>query len=71
VLRDHFGGAVERPVLTHKLEEVLGLNNATAKMRIQRAIRKGALLKSGKLVTTTDYVTVLPEPLPTQEECPF
>ena len=71
ILRDHFGGAVERAVLTHKLEQVLGLNNATAKMRIQRAIRKGALLKSGKLVTTTDYVTVLPEPLPTQEECPF
>lgn len=71
VLRDHFGGAVERSVLTHKLEEVVGLNNASAKMRIQRAIRKGTLLQAGKLVTTTDYVTVLPEPTPTQEESPF
>ena len=69
ILRDYFGGAVERPVLTHKLEEVLGLNSATAKMRVGRAIRKGILLQSGKLVTTPDYIEPKPESVP--EECPF
>ena len=73
ILRDYFGGAVERPVLTHKLEDVLGLNPSTAKMRVARAIRKGQLQLQGKLVTTIDYTPPTPEPTPEpiQDECPF
>lgn len=71
VLRDHFGGAVERPVLTHKLEQLLGLNPSTAKMRISRALSKGVLLQSGKIITTVDYQDTTPESQPIQDECPF
>lgn len=41
ILRDYFGGSVERSVLNHKLVEVLGLNRTTASMRIHKLIRKG------------------------------
>jgi hypothetical protein len=75
ILRDHFGGAVERTVLTHKLEQLLGLTSAASKMRIARALRKGIVLQSGKIITTIDYTDYqpepLPEPVPIQEECPF
>ena len=51
VLRDHFGGSVERAVLSHKLEEVLGLNRTTASMRIYKLIRKGLVNVDGKVIS--------------------
>ena len=53
VLRDHFGGSVERTVLSHKLEEVLGLNRTTASMRINRLARKGLVTIDGKCISLT------------------
>ena len=51
MLRDHFGGSVERAVLSHKLEEVLGLNRTTASMRIYKLIRKGLVNVDGKVIS--------------------
>ena len=51
ILLEHFGGTVERAVLTHKLEEILGLGSSASKMRVSRAIRKGSLVLNDRIVT--------------------
>ena len=43
ILNTEYGGVVERVTLNKKIVEVLGLNIATAKMRIRRLIDKGLL----------------------------
>ena len=58
ILRDHFGGAVERSVLTHKLEEVLGVVRHAAQMRIRRAIDRGNVTLNGKIVALAGYTPV-------------
>ena len=51
VVRDNFGGSIERKVLINKLQETLGLARTAAQMRVSRAIRKGVLLQNDNLVT--------------------
>ena len=51
VVRDSFGGSIERKVLVNKLQQTLGLARTTAQMRVSRAIRKGVLLQNDNLVT--------------------
>ena len=43
ILRDYFPNGVERVVLVSKIEEVLGVSNGTAKVKVHRAIKSGAL----------------------------
>ena len=50
ILNTEYGGAVERVTLWKKIVEVLGLNDATAKMRVKRLIDRGALTIDGNLV---------------------
>ena len=51
VVRDSFGGSIERKVLVNKLQQTLGLARTTAQMRVSRAIRKGVLFQNDNLVT--------------------
>ena len=51
VVRDDFGGSIERKVLINKLQQTLGLARTAAQMRVSRAIRKGILLQNDNLVT--------------------
>jgi hypothetical protein len=44
ILKDFYGGSVERATLTHKVVEQLGINEGTAKMRIHRLISRGKLI---------------------------
>jgi hypothetical protein len=53
ILNTYFSGSSERVVLSHKLEEQLGLSRTAASMRIARALRKGLLTAEGKVVRTT------------------
>ena len=50
ILNTEYGGAVERVTLWKKIVEVLGLTDATAKMRVKRLIDRGALTIDGNLV---------------------
>ena len=50
ILNTEYGGAVERVTLWKKIVEVLGLNDATAKMRVKRLIDRGVLTIDGNLV---------------------
>ena len=43
VVREDFGGAVERSVLTTHLRGKLGCSEDAARMRISRAVRQGRL----------------------------
>lgn len=73
ILRENYGGAVERNVLISKLEEQCGLSRTTAYMRISRAIKRGELIAKGKLVYCADYqwnsnVAEQPTPAPMPAE---
>jgi hypothetical protein len=57
VLNGYFSGSCERSVLSHKLEQVLGLGRSAATMRIGRAIRKGILIVEGKNVRVANSTT--------------
>lgn len=50
ILSEHFGGAVERTVLTNKLTEICGISTQVARMRIHRAQKKGILIADDKIV---------------------
>lgn len=50
LLESEYGGAVERTVLTNKLQESYGLGRAAAAMRISRALNKGLLIAKENLV---------------------
>lgn len=50
ILREEFGGAVERKLLCHKMESVLGITQSYASMKIMRAIERGQLRSDGKVV---------------------
>ena len=50
ILHTYFSGSCERAVLSHKLEELLGLSRNAASMRIARALRKGTLTAEGKTI---------------------
>ena len=56
VLNGYFSGSCERSVLSHKLEQVLGLGRSAATMRLCRAIRKGILIVEGKNVRVTSSI---------------
>lgn len=53
LLREEFGGAVERPVLVRRLALAAGIPESAAKMRVHRALRQGLLRASedGREVT--------------------
>ena len=53
ILRDYYGGAVERDTLTSKLESLLGKSRASARMTISRALNMGLVIMdtANKLVT--------------------
>ena len=53
ILNTYFSGSCERVVLSHKLEQQLGISRTAASMRIARALRKGLLTAEGKVVRTT------------------
>ena len=57
VLNGYFSGSCERSVLSHKLEQVLGLGRSAATMRLCRAIRKGILIVEGKNVRVANSTT--------------
>ena len=48
ILNTYFSGSCERVVLSHKLEQLLGLSRNAASMRIARALRKGTWTVEGK-----------------------
>ena len=50
ILREYYGGSVERATLTHKAVEQLHINEGTAKMRIRRLINRGTLIASDREV---------------------
>jgi len=50
ILNTYFSGSCERTVLSHKLQELLGLSRNAASMRIARALRKGILTAEGKTI---------------------
>ena len=45
ILRQHFSGAVERMTLTTKCQELLGITQDNARMKIHRLIKQGTLSK--------------------------
>lgn len=53
ILRDNFGGSVERKVLINKLQETLGIGYNAVQMRISRALRKGMIAQNGEVVSLT------------------
>ena len=55
ILRNYYGGSVERTVLTNKLCEQLSITTRAAIMRISRAIRKGLVVERDKRVSTPDF----------------
>ena len=50
ILRDEFGGSAERKLLCHKMEDILGITQSYASMKIMRAIERGLLRCEGKVV---------------------
>lgn len=46
LLRDEFGGAVERSVLIRRMTETEGIPNVTARVRVTRAVKRGLLTLS-------------------------
>ena len=59
-LQTHFGGSVERKVLTNKIVELQGVSHDTARMRIGRAIKSGLLEQHNNIVRIAS-VTALPQ----------
>ena len=51
ILRNNFGGSVERKVLVNKLQETLGIGYNAVQMRISRALRKGMIAQNGEVVS--------------------
>ena len=49
-LQTHFGGSVERKVLTNKIVELQGVSHDTARMRIGRAIKCGLIEQHNNIV---------------------
>ncbi|MBR0335706.1 MAG: AAA family ATPase [Alistipes sp.] len=66
ILSTHFGGSVERKVLTNKLVELHGVSSDTARMRIGRAIKSGVIVQEGNIVRTTNS-GAMPTPEPVSE----
>ena len=77
VLNDHFGGSCERKVLSHKLEQAYSLAPSTASMRINRAIKNGAVVCRDKIIClptpeiTYTYTNAVQSSIPIYEEPPF
>lgn len=51
ILREYYGGAVERTVLTDRVAELCSLDRHSATMRISRAIKRGRLECHDKIVS--------------------
>ena len=77
ILNDHFGGSCERKVLSHKLEQAYSLAPSTASMRINRAIKNGAVVCRDKIIClptpeiTYTYTNAVQSSIPIYEEPPF
>ena len=77
ILNDHFGGSCERKVLSHKLEQAYSLAPSTASMRINRAIKNGAVVCRDKIISlptpeiTYTYTNAVQSSIPIYEEPPF
>lgn len=56
IVREEYGGVVERKVLTNKLITSLSLVDGAARMRITRAIKRGALIADGDYLRLPDSV---------------
>lgn len=56
IVREEYGGVVERKVLTNKLITSLSLVDGAARMRITRAIKRGALIVDGDYLRLPDSV---------------
>ena len=50
ILRDYYGGAVERTVLTDRVAELCSIDRHTATMRVNRAIKRGVIESHEKMV---------------------
>ncbi len=50
LLKDEYGGAIERITLVNKLVETQGINKSTAQMQVNRLIKKGALVAEGTIL---------------------
>ena len=51
LLSAHFGGSVERKVLTYKLIECYNLSKDSARMRIRRALDCGVIVQRGNIIS--------------------
>ena len=51
ILRNSFGGSVERKVLVNKLQETLSLSYNAVQMRISRTLRKGLITQTGEVIS--------------------
>ena len=60
ILREQFGGVVERTTLRNKIMEVLSLNRTTALMRIKRLCISGMLVEDGNLIRCPECHAVTP-----------
>ena len=71
ILRDYYGGAVERTVLTDRVAELCSIDRHTATMRISRAIKRGDLECHEKIVSLPKPAPELtPEPAPAPTPVP-
>ena len=73
ILRDYYGGAVERTVLTDRVAELCSIDRHTATMRISRAIKRGLLECHEKIVSLpkpAPELTPAPAPEPAQQPEP-
>ena len=62
IVREEYGGVVERKVLTNKLITSLSLVDGAARMRITRAIKRGALIADGNYLRLPDSVATAVAP---------
>ena len=62
IVREEYGGVVERKVLTNKLITSLSLVDGAARMRITRAIKRGALIADGDYLRLPDSVATAVAP---------
>ncbi len=70
ILKEQFGGAVERTTLRNKIMEVLSLNRTTALMRIKRLCVSGMLVEDGNLIRYSECHAVTPsQGAPHSDKC--
>ena len=70
ILREQFGGVVERTTLRNKIMEVLSLNRTTALMRIKRLCISGMLVEDGNLIRCPECHAVTPsQGVPHSDKC--